>query len=159
MDLGIATAEHQIQQWCATCTIATQATQPMDFPFSMGGYAETYNFKKCFNTGKEGLVTVVPFSCSEGCNYISGANKNISTPCKFQHCFVLFWPQLKPCCILHSSSNLHGWQKRSSRPADHWTNVCSVAPEWLVDAISEVLNSPNLPCFAWTIRKLSDRCL
>ena len=41
----------------------------------MGGVMQKHNFNRYFNTGKEGLVTVVMFSCSVGCNYISGANK------------------------------------------------------------------------------------
>ena len=86
-------------------------------------------------------------------------NKNISTPHKVQHCFVLLRPQLKPSCILHSSSNLHGWRNRSRRPGDRWINVYSMVPERLADVISEVLNSTNLPCFAWIIRSLADRCL
>ena len=57
-------------------------------------------------------------------------NKDISTPHKVQHCFVKFRPHLKPSCILHSSSNLHGWWNRSSRPSDCWTNQCLFYGAW-----------------------------
>ena len=35
----------------------------------------------------------------------------------------------------------HGQWNRSGRPGDRRTNVCSMVPESLADAISEVLNS------------------
>ena len=38
---------------------------------------------------------------------------------------------------------VHGRQNRSGRPGNSWTNVFSIVPERLADAISEVLNSKN----------------
>jgi len=38
---------------------------------------------------------------------------------------------------------VHGRQNRSSRPGNCWTNVISMVPERLADAISEVPNSKN----------------
>ena len=38
-------------------------------------------------------------------------------------------------------NNSHGWQNRSRRPGNRQTNVCSMVPERLGDATSEVLNS------------------